>query len=76
MAGCPGRGGGGGLNNRLQLVLPSQLVPVVLEGLHSSLVGGHMGVKKTLDKVRCRFYWVGQRKGMHWRTGCWDGCFP
>ena len=40
------------MNKRLQLVLPSKLVPAVLEGSHSSLVGGHMGAKKTLDKVR------------------------
>ena len=36
-----------GLNKRLQLVFPSKLVPAVLKGLHSSLVGGHMGAKKT-----------------------------
>ena len=29
---------------------------------YSSLVGGHMGVKQTLEKFCCRFYWVGQRK--------------
>ena len=40
MAGCP-------VNKRLQLVFPSKLVPVVLKGLHSSLVGGHMWAKKT-----------------------------
>ena len=63
------------MNKRLQLVLPSKLVPVVLEGLHSSLVGGHMGAKKTLDKVRCRFYWAGQRKDIiKWCVSCPSCC--
>ena len=66
---------GRGLNKTLQLVLPSSLVPAVLEGLHSSLVGGHMGAKKTLDKVRCRFYWVGQRKDItQWCISCPTCC--
>ena len=36
----------------LQLVLPGNLVKSVLEGLHSTLVGGHMGAAKTLAKVQ------------------------
>ena len=47
---------GGGTNKRLQLA------DDVLTGLHSSPVGGHMGLRKTLEKVRSRFYWVGQRR--------------
>ena len=41
---------GGGLHKRLQLVLPASLVPGVLSGLHDTPVGGHLGVKKTLEK--------------------------
>ena len=50
----------------LQLVL--SLVPEVLSGLHDSPVGGHLGVKKTLQKVQRRFYWPSLRKEM-WRNG-------
>ena len=48
---------GGGVCKHLQLVLPGNLVKSVLEGLRSTLVGGHMGAAKTLAKVRARFYW-------------------
>ena len=43
---------GGGLRPRLQLVLPVKLAPDILSGLHNLPVGGHMGVKKTLEKDR------------------------
>ena len=54
---------GGGLHPKLQLVLPTTLVPEVLTSLHNSPIGGHMGARKTLEKVQYRFYWPGQRKG-------------
>ena len=63
-----------GNDKRLQLVLPSNLANDVLSGLHNSPVGGHLGVSKTLDKVRSRFYWVGQRKDVEkWCNNC-DKC--
>ena len=62
---------GGGLDPKLQLVLPATLVQDVLTGLHNSPVGGHLGTKKTLEKVRCRFYWPGQRKDVErWCKNC------
>uniref|UniRef100_A0A3B3I4L9 Gypsy retrotransposon integrase-like protein 1 n=1 Tax=Oryzias latipes TaxID=8090 RepID=A0A3B3I4L9_ORYLA len=39
----------------LQLVLPPDLRPVVLESLHNDM--GHMGIERTLDLVRQRFFW-------------------
>ena len=42
--------------------LAAKLVKGVLEGLHNTLIGGHMEELKTLEKVRARFYWPGQRK--------------
>ena len=65
---------GGGTNKRLQLVLPSQLANDILSGLHSSPAGGHMGLRKTLEKFRSRFYWVGQRRDVEtWCNSC-DKC--
>ena len=49
---------GGGLNQRLQLIVSKHLVVEILVKLHNSPVGGHLGVKKTLEKVRQRLYWV------------------
>ena len=62
---------GGGLHKRLQLVLPASLVPGVLSGLHDTPVGGHLGVKKTLEKVQMRFYWPSQKKDVEkWCASC------
>ena len=62
---------GGGTGRHLQPVLPANLVNGVLEGLHNTLVGGHMGERKTLEKVRARFYWLGQRKEVEqWCRNC------
>ncbi|CAI5671417.1 unnamed protein product [Oreochromis niloticus] len=38
-----------------QLVLPEELRPSVLKSLHEDM--GHMGIERTLDLVRTRFYW-------------------
>ena len=54
---------GGGKNKRLQLTLPAAQVPEVLRSLHDSCIAGHLRTKKTLEKVRVRFYWPGQKEG-------------
>ena len=38
-----------------QLVLPTELRATALRGLHDDL--GHLGIERTLDLVRSRFYW-------------------
>lgn len=38
-----------------QLVLPREYVPMVLRSLHDE--SGHLGIDKTLDLIRNRFYW-------------------
>lgn len=44
-----------GAQSYYQLVLPEDLRPSVLTSLHDDM--GHMGVERTLDLVRKRFYW-------------------
>ncbi|XP_046846581.1 uncharacterized protein LOC124440270 [Xenia sp. Carnegie-2017] len=44
------------------LVVPRCLVNDVLRSLHDSPTSGHLGITKTLSKVRQRFYWPGQRQ--------------
>ena len=51
-----------------QLVLPKDLRAEVLQQLHSSPTAGHLGVNKTLGRVRERFYWVQCSKDV--RTFC------
>ena len=47
-----------------QLVFPTALRAGVLKLLHDSPVGGHLGVSKTLGKVRARFFWIHCRRNV------------
>ncbi len=38
-----------------QLVLPKDLRPIVMEQVHDNM--GHLGLERTLDLARARFYW-------------------
>ncbi|KAK3743518.1 hypothetical protein QZH41_015906, partial [Actinostola sp. cb2023] len=40
-----------------QLVVPRTLRPEVLRAMHDAKTAGHLGVSKTLGRVRQRFYW-------------------
>ena len=40
---------------RMQLVVPTDLVHVVLEAFHDN--NGHMGIDKTYSKIRFRYFW-------------------
>ena len=42
-----------------QLVLPKKLHPKVLKLAHDSTMSGHLGIKKTTDRVFANFYWPG-----------------
>ena len=42
-----------------KLVVPFALQIELIKQLHSTDYGGHLGVTKTLRKVKDRFYWVG-----------------
>ena len=42
---------------RLQLVTPQGIKDEIFNQLHRNRTGGHLGVKRTLMKVRLRFYW-------------------
>ena len=43
----------------LKLLVPESLKEEVLRLCHDSLFAGHMGVRRTLDRVRRGFYWYG-----------------
>jgi hypothetical protein len=46
-----------GRSTMAQIALPRSRVKDVLTELHDELSGGHLGINKTLNKVRQRFYW-------------------
>ncbi|XP_062615055.1 uncharacterized protein LOC134276789 [Saccostrea cucullata] len=42
-----------------QLVVPEPLRQKVMKIAHDSILGGHLGTKKTLDRIMSNFYWPG-----------------
>ena len=62
---------GNGSNKRLQMLLPHQLIFDVLKSLHDHPTSAHLGITKTLMKVRHWFYWPGQRRDVEdWCRSC------
>ena len=44
---------------KYQIIIPKGLTEIVLQQCHDSVIGGHLGVRKTLEKVRQKYYWAG-----------------
>lgn len=42
-----------------RLVLPSKLIPMVFAYYHDSPIGGHLGIHKTITRIRKEFIWRG-----------------
>ena len=42
-----------------QVVLPESLRKYVMSVAHDAITGGHLGIKKTREKIMCNFYWPG-----------------
>ena len=42
-----------------QLMVPVQLRPRIMEVAYGSIMGGHLGIKKTTDKIESACYWPG-----------------
>ncbi|KAI5753631.1 hypothetical protein M8J77_001985 [Diaphorina citri] len=60
-----------GRSSRLQIVLPHTRVKEVLEEFHGGVTGGHLGINKTLDKLRERFYWLHMKQDVEdWIRRC------
>jgi len=59
---------------RRQIVLPIQYREEAMRSAHASIRGGHMGVKKTQDKIAMSVYWIGwQRDVREYWLRC-DAC--
>ena len=63
-----------GRRERWQLVVPEKYKEDVLKGLHSSCTADHLGVTKTREKVRERFYWVAFNKDVRSWIRMYDVC--
>ena len=55
----------------LQLVVPKQIRPLILEELHQGIGSGHPGQEKTFGCLKERFYWPGHFRDVHnWCESC------
>ena len=55
----------------LQLVIPKFLQKPLIDEIHSGYFGGHLGIDKTYDKLRSRYYWSGMyRDVVQFLKGC------
>ena len=60
--------------DHLQFVVPRSMHSEILQQVHNSLLGGHLGQKKTREKVFQRFYWSGVHEDCNiWVAKC-DEC--
>ena len=54
-----------------QLVLPQSLRDLALSQLHNQATSGHMGIKRTIARVRRRYYWTGYKTDIcDWCSKC------
>ena len=68
------QGTGRGARSVLQVVAPSEIRQRLLQSLHNSPSGGHLGRTKTLLRVRQRFYWPHYKEDViRWCKRC-DAC--
>ena len=51
-----------GGTSHLQIVVPKVLINNVLNALHNRNTAAHLGLEKTLAKIKARFYWYGYQK--------------
>ncbi|KAJ8376906.1 hypothetical protein SKAU_G00074860 [Synaphobranchus kaupii] len=46
------------------LLVPRPFIPSVLQLAQTHLLGAHLGVEKTLERIKTRFYWPGVKKAV------------
>ena len=58
--------------SHVQLVVPSDMREVILTHLHNH--SGHLGLRKTMEKVKTRYYWPGYESDIEKRVRECDEC--
>ena len=60
-----------GTGSHLQFIVPKSIRPEILQQMHNSVISGHLGQKKTLEKLLQRFYWFNVREDVQmWLLKC------
>ncbi len=54
-----------------QIVVPTALRPEVISHFHDSLFGGHLGIRRTREKIAMRYFWPKLDKDIeNWVSSC------
>ena len=62
---------GSNQQNHVHLVIPNKLQEEILCTLHEGIAGGHLGINKTLNRLKERFYWPGHYEDVrNWCQTC------
>jgi len=62
-------------NREPRLVIPNSLKHEILVQCHDSPLAGHLGLQKTYDKIKTRYFWKGMYKDCDvWIRSCVDCC--
>ncbi|XP_049307262.1 uncharacterized protein LOC125777124 [Bactrocera dorsalis] len=60
-----------GKQSRLLIIVPKSMIPKVLKEYHNGPSGGHLGITKTIEKIKQRFYWIGCQDSIaEWISNC------
>ena len=60
-----------GFGSMMQLVVPDSLKEEILYGVHEGIGGGHLGVEKSVAKLKERYYWSGHYNDVKsWCANC------
>ena len=57
-----------------KIVVPKSMRNDILFQLHNSLTSGHLGMSKTIEKVRARFYWANMKSDIQDWCNCCHVC--
>ena len=58
----------------LKLLVPAALKGEILHHCHNTLFAAHLGVRKTYERVRQRFYWYGMRSDIRQHIATCEAC--
>ena len=62
--------------NTWQIIVPKPLRKNILDVAHGAIDSGHLGINKTVDKIRDKYYWVGFKQDVARWVGACDLCHP
>ena len=59
--------------HKIRLVIPESFKSLILEENHNSILGAHLGTKKTYQRIAENYYWEGMYKNaQEWTSMCID----